>query len=161
MIRLGRPRRYSSALGRGGILSGMSHDCSRRYGRNRFSGAGRAGGPGSTNVLHYPADRYPDLCGPALFRLPDALGPARAQAIHLYRDHCAADSRDCTLAVRFCIPEVSGCGFARRKLFTRLGWLRPMVYASDPSCEHPTGSIPQLWPLLPPALSGSPLSKRA
>jgi hypothetical protein len=38
-----------------------------------------------------------------------------------------------TLAVRFCIPEVSRCSFARRKLFARLGWLRSMVYAPDPS----------------------------
>jgi hypothetical protein len=71
--------------------------------------------------------------GSALFRLPHALGPARAQAIHLHRDHCAADSRNRALAVRFRVPEVSGCSFARRELFARLGWLRSMAYAPDPS----------------------------
>jgi hypothetical protein len=68
----------------------------------------------STIVLHYRTDRYPDLCSPALFRLPHAHGPARAQAIHLHCDNCAADSRDRKIAVRFCIPEVSRCSFGRR-----------------------------------------------
>jgi len=67
------------------------------------------------------------------FRLPHALGPARAQAIHQHRDHCVADFRDRALAVRFCIPEGSRCSFARRKLFASLGWLRSMVYAPRPS----------------------------
>jgi hypothetical protein len=111
---LRRPSRYSSALGRSGVFSGMSHDCSRCCGRNRCFGSGCADGPGSTNVLHYWADRYPDLCGLPLFRLPLALEPARAQAIHLHRHNCTADSRDRTLAVRFCIPEVFRCSFGRR-----------------------------------------------
>ena len=48
-------------LGMAGFFLGCLMICSRCCGRNRFSGSGRAGGPGSTNVLHCPADRYPAL----------------------------------------------------------------------------------------------------